>query len=466
MALARATAWLLAWLAIWPFPPASGADDAAGAKRTLAIPVRAIPAAVRPGGPGEWLVEFGPPTPVSAVAFGPEGKTLAAGGYGEVVIWDLAEGRLARRLGAGKLAGQVRGVAWSADGQWLAVAAGAPGGPATIELLDTRTGQSRSTLAGPKDEILSLALSPDGKLLAAGAADNAVYVWSLESKQLVTTLKEHGDWVLGVALSPDGKFLATAGADRTVRLWDRATWKSEALFTQGEAVQGVAFSPDASALALALGGPSAPSQAVRIRRNPPVQAPRPKSKEKPAAAPPAPVQPYAVLSPPMDTGAAVPQGIVWNRQGTRIYVPASDKTVKVVVPAAGRIAASLAGHADWVYCVAASPDGTKLASGGADGTVRLWNAGGESLIATLVQLAAGTDEWLIVTADGDVCGSTGCLRWKSLAPSAAVKKADGPIANADAVKAALTAPTEAPAATPAARSKPSPKVPRPKAKTP
>jgi WD40 repeat protein len=458
---------LLALLAVWPFLPVWGGESSAPAKRTLAIPVRGIRVTGAPSGPGEWLVDFGPVASVSALAFGPEGKTLAVGGYREVLIWDLAEARLGRRLGAGKLAGQVRGLAYSADGRLLAAAAGSPGGPATVELFDPRTGQPLSTLAGPKDEVLSLALSPDGKLLAAGAADNVAYVWSLESKQLVTTLKEHGDWVLGVAFSPDGKFLATAGADKTVRLWDVATWKSESRFTYGEPVQGVAFSPDGSAMALVPGGPSAASQSIRIRRKPPVQTPSPKAKQKPAPPPPSQEQQYPLQAAPLDTGAAAPQGIVWNRQGTRIYVPASDKTVKVVAPAAGRIVASLAGHADWVYAVAANPDGSKLASAGADGTVRLWNAGGESLIATLVQLAAGTDEWLIVTADGELSGSsTGCLRWRGPDPAAAAQKPDGPIANPDAVKAALTAQTEAPAATPAARSKPAAKVPRPKPKTP
>jgi WD40 repeat protein len=449
-----------------PWLPASAGETVAPAKRTLAIPVRGIRVAGAPRGPGEWLVDFGPVAPVSALAFGPDGKTLAVGGYREVLLWDLAEARLAKRLGGGKLAGQVRGVAWSADGQLLAAAAGSPGGPAAVELFDPQTGQSLASLAGPKDEVLSLALSADGKLLAAGAADGAAYVWSLESKQLVATLTEHGDWVLGVAFSPDGKFLATAGADKSVRLWDPATWKSESRFPQGEPVQGVAFSPDATAMALALGGPSAASQSIRIRRKPAVQAPSPKAKEKPAPPPPSQEQ-YPQQAAPLDLAAAVPQGIVWNRKGTRIYVPTSDKTVKVVAPAAGRITASLAGHADWVYAVAISPDGSKLASGGADGTVRLWDAGGESLIATLMQLAAGTDEWLIVTADGAVSGSsTGCLRWKGADPAAAAQQPDGSIANPDAVKAALTARTEAPAATPAARSKPAPKVPRPKGKTP
>ncbi|MGD0897567.1 MAG: hypothetical protein ABR915_06995 [Thermoguttaceae bacterium] len=79
------------------------------------------------GGPGENVVTFGPAAPVCAVAFGPEGKTLAAGGYREVVIWDLVEARLAKRLGAGKLGGQVRSLASTADGRLLAAAWPPPG---------------------------------------------------------------------------------------------------------------------------------------------------------------------------------------------------------------------------------------------------------------------------------------------------------------------------------------------------
>jgi WD40 repeat protein len=430
----------------------------------MAIPVRAIPSQGQGGGPGECVVTFGPAAPVTAIAFDPEGKTLAVGGYREVVIWDLVEARLSKRLGGGKLGGQVRGLAYASDGRLLAAAAGPPGGPATVELFDLQTGGPTATLEGPKDEVFSIAVSPDGKLLAAGGADATVRVWNLEDKKLVATLKESGEWVLSVAFSPDGKYLATAGADRIVRLWDTATWKSEIQYPQSEAVQGIAFNHDAGAMALALGGPNAES--IRIRRKQPaVPAPQPKPKAKPAAPPPLPPKDYATQVAAIDTGAAVPQGIAWNRQDTRIYVPANDKTVKVVAPAANRIVASLAGHADWVYCVAASPDGGKLASGSADGTVKLWNAGGESLIATLVQLAAGTDQWLIVTAQGDFSGSaTAGVRWWG-GPGTPNVKQDTVVARPEAVKAAITAPTEPPsavAATNASRKVPPSGKPRPK----
>ena len=87
----------------------------------------------------------------------------------------------------------------------------------------------------------------------------------------------------------------------------------------------------------------------------------------------------------MDLGVAEPLGVCWAPAGNRMYVPLSDKTVRVYDPNSGGHVATLAGHADWVYGVALSPDGSRLATAGADGTVKLWHTGENRLLATLVQ---------------------------------------------------------------------------------
>ncbi len=286
--------------------------------------------------------------------------------------------------GVGQLTDAVRSLAFRKDGRFLVVGEGSPRGAPGVKVLDLQTGQPAASFPDPKDVVSSLGVSPDGKLVAVGGADALVRVWNLDDKKLQAALKEHGARVSGVAFSADGKFLATAGADRALRVWEVGPWKLLSTMEQTEAVHATAFNPDGSLLALAVGGPEDRSIHIRRRDN---------------------AQEVRVL----DTAQGLPLDILWAAQGNRIYAACSDNTVKVF-DANGGLVLNLTGHGDWVYCVALSPDGTKLASGSADGTVKLWNAADGRLLATLVQLSPRTDQWLIATPPGYLATST-AARW-------------------------------------------------------
>ena len=202
-----------------PPPPAI-----APRKQPLVIPIVAAP----PGQAApsvDCVVALGPVAPVSAVAFSPDGKTLATAGYQEVLLWDLANAKLLKRIGAGQMSDSARAMAFSKDGRLLAVAEGVPNGPGAVRLFDKDSGQVALSFQEPKEVVYALAFHPEGKLLAAGGGDAAVYVWNLDEKKLVATLKEQGDWVLGVSFSANGKFLAAASADKTAQVWEVGTWK-------------------------------------------------------------------------------------------------------------------------------------------------------------------------------------------------------------------------------------------------
>ena len=371
-----------------------------------------IPVVPNPGAPplAECVATVGPLVPVTAVAFSPDGKLLAAAGYQEVVLWDLAEAKLLKRVGAGQLSGSVHALAFSKDGRSLAAGDGAPCHSGSVKIFDVQTGQQTAAFQDPKDVVYALALSPDGKLLAAGGADGLAYVWSLADQQLVTAIQEHGDWVDAVGFSPDGKLLATASSDRSVRVWEVGTWKSLNKFQQPDAVQAAAFSPDGQLLAWAVAG----AQERMVRWRQPVEEPEEKDKAAAAKKPPRTIPQIRTL----DTAGGMPLDLIWGsvRQGSqqqaRLYVACADKTVKVF-NSSGGLMASLTGHGDWVYCIAASADGSKFASGSADGTVKLWTGADNRPLATLVQLACGKEDWLILTAQGFFATSTpDSLKWE------------------------------------------------------
>ncbi|OHB85465.1 MAG: hypothetical protein A2V98_26130 [Planctomycetes bacterium RBG_16_64_12] len=358
-------------------------------KHSLALPATATPASGQPAPSIECVITFGPSVPISALAFSPDGNLLAVGGYQDVSLWDLANAALSKRVGVGQIGDFVHALAFSKDGRSLVVAEGTAYGAGAVRILDIETGQVTVTFQEPKDVVYSLALSPDGNLLAAGGADALVHIWSMDEKKLVGTIEDHGGWVLGVSFSPDGKFLATASADTTSQVWEVGTWKSVKKLQQADTVHGSAFSADGTLLALAVGGPN--DRAIRIRR--PTDAAQIRA---------------------MDLSLVTPLDAIWAPKGNRIYVPCDDNTLKVYNGADGGLIASLSGHGDWVYSAAVNPDETRFASGSRDGTVKLWNAADHKLLATLVQLAPRTDEWLIITAQGYLAtSSSGALQWKT-----------------------------------------------------
>ncbi len=130
--------------------------------------------------------------------------------------------------------------------------------PGGIKLWDLATNTERTPFAGSKVSALSVAFSPDGKLLASASPKApSVNVWDVATGKLVTTIRDSAS-VRHLAFSPDGKLLATGhggGARRgngSVQLWDTMTWKETAFGQAPRALTvSVAFAPDGRTLATA-----------------------------------------------------------------------------------------------------------------------------------------------------------------------------------------------------------------------
>ncbi len=152
-----------------------------------------------------------------AVAFSPDGKTLATGSeYGAVKLWDATTKTNIATLGATE---GVSSVAFSPDGATLAT--GSWNG--VVKLWDATTKTNIATLEGHRETRIVVAFSPDGATLATGSRSGEVTLWDATTKTNIATFGATGS-ISSVAFSPDGIILAAGASDDTIQLWDVSEW--------------------------------------------------------------------------------------------------------------------------------------------------------------------------------------------------------------------------------------------------
>jgi len=180
------------------------------------------------------------PLPITALALSPDGTVLAAGGYNEVTLWDPADGKLVGRIP--RVAERTYAIAFSPDGKTLAVAGGVPGTLGELRLCDVASREPGRILDRIADVMLTARFSPDGAHVAAGGADNLVRVYTAATGARDLLIEQHADWITDLAYSPDGAQLASASRDRSARVFDAKTGAMRAAFlAHEEPVVGVAW---------------------------------------------------------------------------------------------------------------------------------------------------------------------------------------------------------------------------------
>jgi WD40 repeat protein len=313
------------------------------------------------------------PVTVTALAFAPDNKKVVVGGHHELTVWDVASGKLEKRVHT--RARRAMAMVFLPDGK-LAVAGGRPGEEGDVRIYNLNSQAAKNIngvavldgvndksvmvkqLLDADDEVLCLALSTDGKKLASGGCDRLVHIWDLSGgyanvKEL-PPIENHADWVFGVAFTPDGKRLATASRDKTAKLWDIAAKESVLTFPDHQnPVYGVAVKPDGTVGYSAgednqLRSWKAAAEGKQIRSS--------------------------------GGHGKVILKLVSHPNKPLLVTCSADQTVRVWNADNGSAVRTLSGHGDYVYAVAISPDSNLIASGGFDGEVRIWKVADGSLV--------------------------------------------------------------------------------------
>ncbi|HUN35307.1 MAG TPA: hypothetical protein VMU95_25175 [Trebonia sp.] len=182
-----------------------------------------------------------------AVAFSPDGE-LAAGGYSEAYISNLATGAdtLVPQTNGADI--EITGLAFSPDGKTLAFSDG------NVYLDTLATGKVANFPFDPNNKAAEgIAFSPDSTELAVGDLNGSAYIWNLSNRTVVSSLRDpDGKGIDGVAYTPDGKYLATAGEGGNVYIWNLADRHVACVIsdpqTIGNGALSIAISPNGKTL--------------------------------------------------------------------------------------------------------------------------------------------------------------------------------------------------------------------------
>ncbi len=353
---------------------------------------------------GEELARTSLPNPAfAACAFSPDASRVATCAWerdedrnvhGIVILWDATTGEVVKhqRVGVKPLSA----IRFSPDGDRIFTASW----DGIIHILDANASelaQIKLPDEGLYNAINDLDLSPDGSLIAVASKDQTARVFSAESHDLIATLRGHLADLEAVRFSSSGNALLTTSADATAARWDTSTWQRTHTYRGATAtLRGACWTDnDTSIIAcsldakLHLWNADADDDAAHVLK---VAAEGIYSCAISPDATSIAVAAYngdLILIDPASgrtirTWKAHPDSTChaaqFNATGTRLVTCSWDETARVWNPADATLIAECA-TGGGVFSTAISPDGTLVATTGAD--LQIWNVDDKSRRFTL-----------------------------------------------------------------------------------
>ncbi len=293
---------------------------------------------------GRSVAAFGGPKRDATALFEPFGKQLVIGSEHEICTLDATTGQRTAVLGSHE--NQILHLAVSPDGKRIA-SHGVH--EKTVHLWDGITGQEVAVLKGDVEYTGALSFSPDGLRLVSGSVhpDNTLRLWDAATGGLIATMHGHKNTIRRVAFGPDGGRIVSASSDQTAWLWDGVTGRPIARLGGHTGILWLAIlSPNGKRVVTA-----SADQTMRLWDASSGDL-------------------IAVLR----GHTAEVRGAAFAAHGSLLVSRSSDGESRVWNLELAERNGILRGHESFVYDVAFSPDGLRAASAAWDGTVRIWDA--------------------------------------------------------------------------------------------
>jgi cytochrome c len=279
--------------------------------------------------------------PVRALAISADGSTAISGSFDtSAIFWSLKTDTAKQVLRFHD--GAVNAVAFLGLGAESVVTSGAD---ARIAIWKAGETQPRTVLQGHTAPVVSLAVSPDGRMLASASWDRTVRLWPLAGvNSAPRVLEGHQQNVNGVAFLPDGSAVVSAGYDATLRIWPLGRNGAPLIVGVPSPLNAVAVAPDGEIVCAGADGKVyVVSTAGEVR-----------------AAIPASETPIIALA--------------VSRDGALVAAASVRGTVAVIDRKERKVAHTLVGPGLPVWSAAFFPDNRTLLTGGSDRMIRRWDA--------------------------------------------------------------------------------------------
>ncbi|MBT3267064.1 hypothetical protein HN371_07935 [Candidatus Poribacteria bacterium] len=294
---------------------------------------------------------------ISALAYSPDGKTLAVSGFREILLHRSDGSAL-----IGRLVGEshrIESIAYSDDGSVLSASGGSPAQFGEVQLWDAATNALIRSIRTTYDTVYGVSLSTDAGVVAIGCGDHTARVLSAADGEELIRFDNHGDWVFGTVFSTDGTHVVTAGRDgalKLVRVEDGAFVDDINASNKGYGgISCIARHPTADQV-LSAGSDRIPRLYRIFRATRRDVGNTDFNLIRAFEAQPGPVK-----------------AVAFSPDGSLIAVGSAGGEARVYKVDDGERVATLMGDGVGVFALAFHPDGTQLAVAGFDGEVRLFD---------------------------------------------------------------------------------------------